>query len=284
MTNTVNVLRSSEMAQGCITAPSNPAQRQTGDEMRLNPKAMPKTHLRTVSSTQVVRGRKVSSPSQAPTRDVAPPVQMDFAAIMDETVTMDDRDAIAFVEGAYTPYCCGVGLSHINELRNLIDFYAIVKRLPGDSKDSLVDQAKRCALITVPNAIQWFQSEIDRQIEWAMTYPLRDLASRCRDSQYRTLWLGLDVDPNKFYSMRVNPASLPSEEECRALSELYVIVTYRGETTEYSILRELCESLYQAQPTALQVIDLDIGRIAHLILSPLSQKLLPTVVPTNDTV
>lgn len=272
MTNTTTVLRSSVMAKGRTTAPSNPPPVQVCDEQLTNPKAMPKAHLRTVSSTQVVRGRKVSSPSQAQAAAIVPHLQLELAAIMDEAASKVDCDAIAFVEGAYTPYCCGVGLSHINELHSLIDFYAIVKRLPGDTRDRLVDNAKRWALITVPDAIQWFQGEIDRQIEWAMTYPLRDLASRCRDSQYRTLWLGLDVDPNKFYSMRVNPASLPSEEECCALSGLYVIVTYRGETSEYSILRELCESLYQAQPTALQVIDLDIGRIAHLILSPTARE------------
>lgn len=96
------------------------------------------------------------------------------------------------------------------------------------------------------------------QLEW--------LAARGLQPLRREVWLGLGFRPPKRCAIAIDPANLPEQAECLAVAGLDVIVTYRGGSTRYSQLRDLCGALYLARPRRLQVIDLDARHIAFLKL------------------
>jgi hypothetical protein len=69
---------------------------------------------------------------------------------------------------------------------------------------------------------------------------------------------------HKRNAIEIDPANLPNDVDCTALAGLDVIVSYFGHLTRYSTLKRLCESIYQARPRRLQVIDHDYRKIAFL--------------------
>jgi len=267
MNSTTNTIRSSATSQVCITAPRESVIRHTTEAKQRAQKPVLKKHLATVTSAQVKRGDSTPQSSGAKRRNVAQPLQLELAPVLDDTGAPVDGGAITFCDGLHTPYCCGIGRAQIDELHELIDLYAIANRLSTETRNRFCAAAKSQALITVPDTIRWFQREIDAAIDRNAMKPLQGLACRCRKSQDRTIWLGLDFDPPKFNALRINSSLLPTEEDCRAVEGLYVMVLFEGSTTKYVRLQQLCWSLYQAQPVCLQAVDLDAGKIAYLKLS-----------------
>jgi hypothetical protein len=267
MNSTTNTIRSSATSQVCITAPRESVIHHTAEVKQRAQKPVPKKHLATVTSAQVKRGDSTPQSSGAKRRNVAQPIQLELAPVLDGTGTPVDGGAITFCNGLYTLYCCGIGPAQIDELQELIELYAIANRLSADARDRLCAAARNQALITVPDTIRWFQREIDAAIDRNAMKPLQGIACRCRKSRDRTIWLGLDFDPPKFNALRINSSLLPSAEDCRAVEGLYVMVLFEGSTTKYGRLQQLCWSLYQAQPVCLQAVDLDAGKIAYLKLS-----------------
>jgi hypothetical protein len=241
--------------------------RHTAEVKQRAQKPVPKKHLATVTSARVKRGDATPKSSGAKRRNAVQPIQLELAPVVDDTGAPVDGGALTFCDGLYTPYCCGIGRAQIDELHELIDLYAIANRFSADARDRLYAAAKKQALITVPDTIRWFQREIDAAVDRNAMKPLQGLACRCRKSQDRTIWLGLDFDPPKFNALRINSSQLPSVEDCRAVEGLYVMVLFEGSTTKYGRLQQLCWSLYQAQPVCLQAVDLDAGKIAYLKLS-----------------
>jgi len=80
------------------------------------------------------------------------------------------------------------------------------------------------------------------------------------------IWLGIEVSIPKRNALVINSSRLPTDQECKAVAGLDVIVSYHGYATKYGTLKRLCESLYLARPRRLQVIDLDTKKIAFLRL------------------
>jgi hypothetical protein len=80
------------------------------------------------------------------------------------------------------------------------------------------------------------------------------------------VWLGIGVTPPKRSAVFIDSDRLPTDQECKAVAGLDVILSYYGYITKYGTLKRLCESLYQARPRRLQVVDLDTKKIAFLRL------------------
>lgn len=96
--------------------------------------------------------------------------------------------------------------------------------------------------------------------------PLQDLLDREMQPAGRMVWLGLGITLRKSNALEIDPNNLPTDSECKAVASLDVVLSYYGHATKYGTLRRLCGSLYQAQPRRLQVIDLDVKRMAFLKL------------------
>lgn len=96
--------------------------------------------------------------------------------------------------------------------------------------------------------------------------PLIELRSNGFMPKDSLIWLGLGFRPPKRNALALDPERLPTDEECRAVAGLDVLVCINGYLTKYGILRRLCGSLLQARPRRLQVHDLDYGRFAFLKL------------------
>lgn len=96
--------------------------------------------------------------------------------------------------------------------------------------------------------------------------PLFDLVAAGLQPIRREVWLGLGFCPPKRCAIAIDPRALPGKQDCRAVAGLDVLLCYRGDTTRYGTLRDLCASLQQAGPRRLLVIDLDYGRLAFLKL------------------
>jgi hypothetical protein len=94
--------------------------------------------------------------------------------------------------------------------------------------------------------------------------PLHDLAERGMQPVGRLVWLGLGKKPLKSNAIEIDPDHLPTDHDCKAVAGLDVIVLFYGFTTKYGVMRRFCGSLYQARPRRLQLIDLDMKRIAFL--------------------
>lgn len=97
-------------------------------------------------------------------------------------------------------------------------------------------------------------------------HPLRRLRERGLQPRNALIWLGLGISLSKRNSLMINPASLPSSTECKAVAGLDVIVCFNGHVTKYGTLRSLCGALIAARPTRLHVIDFDYKRVAFLKL------------------
>ena len=78
------------------------------------------------------------------------------------------------------------------------------------------------------------------------------------------IWLGLGCRPQRRNALALNPDQLPSDEECKCVAGLDVVLLINGYITKYADLRRLCGSLLSNRPRRLQVIDLDYKRIAFL--------------------
>jgi hypothetical protein len=94
--------------------------------------------------------------------------------------------------------------------------------------------------------------------------PLQDLIDNGQQPVGRMIWLGLGIKPRKQNPIEIDPANLPSDDDCKALAGLDVVLSYFGHVTRYGTLQRLCESIYQARPRRLQVIDHDYRKIAFL--------------------
>ncbi|CAN5390611.1 hypothetical protein BH11PSE11_BH11PSE11_12310 [soil metagenome] len=97
--------------------------------------------------------------------------------------------------------------------------------------------------------------------------PLADLATRGMQPVRREVWLGLGFKPMRRNAIEIDPAQLPTDSECNAVTGLDVIVCIRGYATAYGKLQRLCGALYQARPRRLQVVDHDHKKIAFLKLA-----------------
>lgn len=80
------------------------------------------------------------------------------------------------------------------------------------------------------------------------------------------IWLGLGIRPPKANAVEIDPAHLPTDDECTAVAGLDVLLTFCGFIMPYKTLRTLCGSLYQARPCRLQLYDLDYKKTAFLKL------------------
>jgi hypothetical protein len=94
--------------------------------------------------------------------------------------------------------------------------------------------------------------------------PLQDLAARGMQPTGRIVWLGLGMKPPKRNAIAIDPIDLPTDDECKAVAGLDVVVLFNGFLTKYGTLQRLCGSLYQARPRRLQLVDMDFKRIAFL--------------------
>jgi hypothetical protein len=96
------------------------------------------------------------------------------------------------------------------------------------------------------------------------------LLNEVRDSgrmpRGRIIWLGLGITPLKTNSIKIEINNLPSREECVSIVGLDVILTYCGNLTPYRTLLNLCNALLSARPRRLQVVDVDIKKVAFLKL------------------
>lgn len=82
----------------------------------------------------------------------------------------------------------------------------------------------------------------------------------------RIVWLGLGITPLKTNSIKIETNNLPNRDECISIVGLDVVLTYSGNLTSYGTLRKLCYALLNARPRRLQVVDVDIKKVAFLKL------------------
>ena len=78
------------------------------------------------------------------------------------------------------------------------------------------------------------------------------------------IYLGIGFRPPKQNAIAIYPDRLPSQHDCHALAGLDVVVIFRGDSTRYGTLRNLCSLIEKSNPRRLQLIDLDYKRIAFL--------------------
>lgn len=78
------------------------------------------------------------------------------------------------------------------------------------------------------------------------------------------LWLGIGMLPPKRNAIQIDPTSLPSAADCRAVAGLDVVLMFPGKLTRYGALRTLSNRLYQARPRRLLLVDGDYKRTAFL--------------------
>ena len=94
--------------------------------------------------------------------------------------------------------------------------------------------------------------------------PLQALMERCQQPAGQIVWLGLGTTPPKRNALLIDTDRLPTDDECSGVAGLDVVLSYHGYATRYGTLARLCGSLYQARPRRLQIIDLDLKRIAFI--------------------
>ncbi|WP_136415543.1 hypothetical protein [Herbaspirillum sp. ST 5-3] len=94
--------------------------------------------------------------------------------------------------------------------------------------------------------------------------PLIELRSNGVMPKSGLIWIGLGCCPPKRNALTIDPERLPTDEECKSVAGLDVVLMVNGYLSKYSPLRKLCGSLLAARPRRLQVIDLDYKRIAFL--------------------
>jgi hypothetical protein len=102
-----------------------------------------------------------------------------------------------------------------------------------------------------------------------MTSPLKllqDLVDNDQQPAGRTIWLGLGIKPPKQNAIELDPSNLPTDDDCKAVAGLDVILSFYGYATKYGTLARLCGSLYQARPRRLILVDADHGKYAFLKL------------------
>jgi hypothetical protein len=80
------------------------------------------------------------------------------------------------------------------------------------------------------------------------------------------IWLNLGCMPSKRNALALDPDQLPTDDECKCVAGLDVVLIINGYLTKYSPLRRLCGSLLAARPRRLLLIDLDYQRLAFLKL------------------
>lgn len=95
---------------------------------------------------------------------------------------------------------------------------------------------------------------------------LNEIMNLGRMPRGRIIWLGLGITPPKTNSIKIEIDKLPSREECTSITGLDVILTYHGNFTRYGILFNLCSSLLSSNPRRLQIVDIDIKKVAYLKL------------------
>lgn len=94
--------------------------------------------------------------------------------------------------------------------------------------------------------------------------PLIELRSNGVMPKSGLIWLGLGCRPPRRNALVIDPERLPTDDECKSVAGLDVVLIVNGYLSKYSTLRKLCGSLLAARPRRLQVIDLDYKRIAFL--------------------
>lgn len=82
----------------------------------------------------------------------------------------------------------------------------------------------------------------------------------------RIVYVGLGLHPLRMNGVAIDPNHIPRPSQCAGLVSLDVVILYRGNTTRYGSLRDLCESIGECQPRRLQAIDIDNKKIAFLKL------------------
>ncbi len=79
-----------------------------------------------------------------------------------------------------------------------------------------------------------------------------------------TIWLGIGFRPPKHNAIEIDPASIPTQVECRAVAGLDVVLVYPGDLIRYGMLRTLTSRLYESRPRRLMLVDSDRRRTAFL--------------------
>lgn len=80
----------------------------------------------------------------------------------------------------------------------------------------------------------------------------------------RIVYLGLGMLPQKNSSIKIEMDELPTGQDCLGLTGLDIVLTYRGNFTNYGTLRHICGALLNANPRRLLIIDIDLKRSAYL--------------------
>ncbi|KIF81276.1 hypothetical protein [Noviherbaspirillum autotrophicum] len=80
------------------------------------------------------------------------------------------------------------------------------------------------------------------------------------------IWIGLGFLPSKKNALAIDPARLPTDDDCKSVAGLDVILVVNGYATNYYPLRRLCSGLMAARPRRFQLVDLDYKRVAFLKL------------------
>ena len=79
-----------------------------------------------------------------------------------------------------------------------------------------------------------------------------------------TIWLGIGFRPPKTNAIEIDPGSLPTSGDCRAVAGLDVVVVFPGNLIRYGLLRTLASRLYESRPRRLMLVDSDHRRTAFL--------------------
>lgn len=122
----------------------------------------------------------------------------------------------------------------------------------------MINQIKKAAGQTVASE--------NTRLNYSGLAPLVTLRSNGAMPKAGLIWLGLGCRPPKRNALALDPQQLPTDEECKSVAGLDVIVCFYGHMIKYMSLHRLCGSLYAARPHRLQVFDWDYGRIAFLKL------------------
>ena len=93
---------------------------------------------------------------------------------------------------------------------------------------------------------------------------LQDLIECGLQPARREFWLFLDATPNRTYGLRINAENLPTDNDCKALTGLNIVLIFNGYLTKYGTLRRLCGSILAARPHLFWILDLDRKKIVHL--------------------
>jgi hypothetical protein len=94
--------------------------------------------------------------------------------------------------------------------------------------------------------------------------PLQNLIDEGLQPVRREFWLFLDAKQNRINGLVVSATNLPTDNDCKAIAGLDIVLVFHGHSTKYGTLNRLCGSILAARPHLFWILDLDFKKIAHL--------------------